>query len=209
MPEGPEFRLGIHKNFAIKVAPCKKRKITYKTVVVKKRWDSFVDLWYFLGYPFIRVTQHVVTWIYGVWIDLSWYRVECLEVGDFPSQLKCQDVFFLFSFFMWFTFVCWAQSEWHTLNISWTPWTPLFISWQNYVLIAISVGAVGTSDPVVKAWAMLRNWGDFKDDRVYCKERTVWWCKVAILPISDTWMLITYQLIAGFSWNSGIVMLSV
>lgn len=65
--------------------------------------------------------------------------------------------FSVFSFFMRFTFVCWAQSEWHTLNISWTPWTPLFISWQNYVLIAISVGDVGTSDPVVKARAILRN----------------------------------------------------
>ena len=117
MPEGPEFRLGIHKNFAIKLAPRKKRKITYKTVVVKKRWDSFVDLWYFLGYPFIRVTQHVVTWIYGVWIDLSWYRVECLEVGDFPRLLKCQDGFFVFVLHV--IYICLLSAfEWHTLNMS-------------------------------------------------------------------------------------------
>ena len=71
----------------------------------------------FLGYPFIRVTQHAVTWIYGVWIDLSWYRAECLEVGDFPRQLKCWDVFCVF--FLHVIYICLLSAKWmtHTQHI--------------------------------------------------------------------------------------------
>lgn len=163
MPEWPEFRdsqENLPSKLPTKQGGLEKVRLLCKPVV------------YFWGiHSNVKVTQHLVTWTYWVWID-RWYRVECLEVGDFP-QLKCQDVFVVFLLHV--IYICWLSAfEWHTHTHSPSTCHELHelhhFSLGKTMFMAISVGDVGTS-----SWVP---WGDFKDDRVYCKERTVWWYKV-------------------------------
>ena len=130
MPEGPEFRLGIHKKFAIKSClPQKTKKITYKTVVVRKRWNLCLTLWYFLvvsihqGYPTRGFME------FGSILVDTELSVSKLVTSQDSWNVK---MFSLVSFFMWFTFVCWAHLN-DTHSTCQMSWTPLFISWQNYV----------------------------------------------------------------------------